>query len=85
MDIRSFDQWVDTLASALKQGRSAGLNDSQITDSAVALGNYLAQNVTPDAPENRVIKSLWEQGTEQEKQALASMMVKLVQSRSQGK
>ncbi|MGB9793039.1 MAG: DUF3243 domain-containing protein [Thermacetogeniaceae bacterium] len=82
MEIRSFDQWLDTLATALAKGKAAGLSGEQITDSAVMLGDYLARNVQPDIPENKLLKSLWEIGTDEEKQALANMMVKLVQSRT---
>lgn len=82
MEIRSFDQWLDTLATALARGKAAGMSGEQITDSAVMLGDYLAKNVQPDIPENKLLKSLWEVGTEEEKQALANMMVKLVQSRA---
>lgn len=80
MDINNFDQWINTLSAALDKAKAVGMSDQQINDSAVMLGNLLAENVNPDVPENKVIKALWEQGTEQEKQALASMMVKLVQS-----
>ncbi len=81
MDITSFDQWLDTLSTALAQGKAAGLSGEQITNSAVMLGDYLAKNINPDVPENKLLKSLWETGNQEEKQALANMMVKLVQSR----
>lgn len=81
MDINSFDQWIDTLSSALDKGKTIGMSQEQITSSAVMLGDYLAGSINPDVPENKVLKSLWEQGTEQEKQALASMMVKLVETK----
>ena len=80
MDIKTFDQWIDTLSTALTAGQKAGLSQTQIQNSAKMLGDYLASNVVPNAPENKVIKSLWEHGDDQEKQSLANMMVKVVDS-----
>ncbi len=83
MDIKTFDQWVDTLSTALTAGQKAGLSQAQIQNSAKKLGDYLASNVVPDAPENKVIKALWEHGSNQERQSLANMMVKMLESHQQ--
>ncbi|HBG22400.1 MAG: DUF3243 family protein [Syntrophaceticus sp.] len=83
MDIKTFDQWLDTLSTALSAGQQAGLSQAQIENSAKMLGDYLYSNVVPDAPENEVIKALWENGSEQERQSLANMMVKMVESHQQ--
>jgi len=80
MDIKTFDQWMETLSTALDTAQKVGLSDNQVQNSARILGDYLATNVVPDAAENKVIKALWEHGNEQERQSLANMMVKLVQS-----
>jgi len=80
MGIKTFDQWMETLSTALDTAQKVGLSDNQVQNSARILGNYLAANVVPDAAENKVIKALWEHGNEQERQSLANMMVKLVQS-----
>lgn len=80
MDIRTFDQWVDTLSTALTAGQKAGLSQIQIQNSAKMLGDYLASNVAPDAPENKMLKALWEHGNNQERQSLANMMVKMLES-----
>ncbi len=83
MDIKTFGQWVDTLSTALKTAQKAGISQNQIHNSAKLLGDYLAANVVPDAPENKVIKALWENGSDQERQSLATMMVKMVESNQQ--
>jgi hypothetical protein len=80
MGIKTFDQWMDTLVLAVDKGKQAGLSDNKIKDYAKVLGNLLAANIVPDAPENAVLKSLWEHGNDEEKRALASMMVKMVES-----
>jgi hypothetical protein len=81
MDIKTFDQWVDTLSTALSAGQQAGLSSTQIQNSAKMIGDYLASNVVPDAPENKLLKELWEHGNDQERQSLANMMVKMVEAR----
>ncbi|NLW07359.1 MAG: DUF3243 domain-containing protein [Clostridia bacterium] len=81
MEINSFNQWMDTLAEALQRAESMGMSREVITRSATELGNFLAANVDPDVPENKLLKALWQQGTDSEKQALASMVVKLIDSK----
>jgi len=81
MEINSFENWIDTLANALERAKSIGMSNDAITKSAEQLGNFLAENVEPDIPENKLLKALWENGTENEKKALASMVVKLVKNK----
>jgi hypothetical protein len=81
MEIDSFGQWMDTLSEALQRAEAMGMSKEVIKRSAAELGNFLAETVEPDVPENKLLKALWEQGTDSEKQALASMVVKLVDSR----
>ncbi|MHB1420344.1 MAG: DUF3243 family protein [Bacillota bacterium] len=78
MDITSFDQWIDTLTTALKGAKASGMSDEEIKRSAVEFGDMLSNNVNPDVPENRLLKTLWETGNETEKRSLASMVIKMV-------
>jgi len=78
--INSFDQWLNTLSSVIDHAKAIGMNEYEITKSATQLGNFLAANIEPDIPENRLLKNLWEQGDEKERQALASMLVKMVKN-----
>lgn len=82
MDIKTFDQWLNILSTALTAGHKAGLSSTQIQNSAKILGDYLANNVVPDAPENKLLKELWEHGNDQERQSLANMMVKMVEAKN---
>ncbi|MGB9887819.1 MAG: DUF3243 domain-containing protein [Moorellales bacterium] len=77
MEINTFDQWVNTLSSALDRARSLGMSEDMIKSSAVEMGNYLYSNVNPDIPENRVLRAMWEVASEPERQAIASTLVKL--------
>ncbi len=80
MEIQSFKQWIDTLQEAVGRAKSIGMSEEDINKAAIQLGDYLAENVQPDIRENKLLKELWEVGSEQEKKALASMVVKLVEN-----
>ena len=80
MQINNFDQWLNTLSSAMDQARAMGMSENEITKSAAQLGNFLATNIEPDIPENRLLKNLWTEGDEKERQALASMLVKMLKN-----
>lgn len=80
MQINNFDQWLNTLSSAMDQARAMGMSENEITKSATQLGNFLATNIEPDIPENRLLKNLWTEGDEKERQALASMLVKMLKN-----
>ncbi|MDK2821098.1 MAG: hypothetical protein PWP31_1063 [Clostridia bacterium] len=82
MDITNFDQWLNTLGEALQKAEKAGMSDQTIVNSAKQLGDYLASNVEPDVPQNRLLKEMWENGTEEEQKAMASMLVKMVKNRN---
>ncbi|MCR4419776.1 MAG: DUF3243 domain-containing protein [Clostridia bacterium] len=77
MEISNFDQWVNTLSTAVSKARGMGMSDEMIRSSAVQVGNYLYANVDPDIPENRVLRAMWEVADEPERQAIASTLVKL--------
>ncbi|MBO8138574.1 MAG: DUF3243 family protein [Desulfotomaculum sp.] len=48
-----------------------------IEDTAYCIGEFLANNLDPANKEQRLLKELWENGTEEEKHSLASMMAKM--------
>lgn len=50
-----------------------------ISDIAYQIGDYLAKQVDPKNPEERLLADLWKVADEQEQHAIANMMVKLVQ------
>lgn len=79
MEITTFDQWLNTLSSALDRAKNVGMGQDMIQRSAVQLGDYLYSNVNPDAPENSMLKALWEVADNQEKQAIANTLIKLTE------
>ncbi len=75
----NFEQWKDFLGNRLQQATQQGLNQQVVSDVAYQIGDYLAKQVDPKNPEERLLADLWSVADEQEQHAIANMMVKLVQ------
>jgi len=74
-----WDQWKETLARAVHAGKKSGLGDQSMIQQAETIGDFLARNVAPAAPEQAVLQELWQAADENEQRAIASALVKLVQ------
>lgn len=79
----NFEQWKDFLANRLDQGKHAGLEQQEISEIAYQIGDYLAEQVDPQNEQERLLKQLWECGSEEEQHVIANLMVKLVQQDGQ--
>jgi hypothetical protein len=75
----NFDQWKGFLGDRLKQAEKQGMDQSTISNIATEIGGYLAEQVDPKNPEERVLSDLWNVANEEERHAIANIMVKLVQ------
>ncbi|HHY74710.1 MAG TPA: DUF3243 domain-containing protein [Bacillus bacterium] len=75
----NFEQWKDFLQDRMNQAKGSGIDQGTISNIAVEVGEYLANEVDPKNPEQRLLSELWNVASEQEQQAIANMMVKLVQ------
>ena len=76
----NFEQWKDFLADRLHQGQQEGMDSNTINEIAYQIGDYLAAQVEPKNNEERLLKQLWDNSTEEEQHVLANLMVKLVQN-----
>lgn len=76
----NWDQWKNFLGDRLNQGESQGLDDSAINNIAFEIGDYLAKQVQPKNDQEKVLADLWSVASDQEKHAIASIMVKLVEN-----
>lgn len=83
MQVTSFDQWMDTLSEALHKAKAIGMPEQEIAKAATELGSFLSKTIDPDIPENKLLKSLWDNGSADERLALANMVVKVVDKRGQ--
>jgi len=76
----NFETWKDFLANKLEQAEEQGMSQQTITNVAHEVGDYLSKSVEAENAEEAVLKELWNAASEDEQQALASTMVKLVQN-----
>lgn len=75
----NFDSWKGFLANRLEQAKNSGMSHDTITNVAHEVGDYLAAHVDAKNKEEAVLKELWNAASEEEQQAIASSMVKLVE------
>ncbi|HET7629122.1 MAG TPA: DUF3243 domain-containing protein [Bacillales bacterium] len=76
----NFSNWKEFLNNRIDNAENKGVNQDTITNIATEIGGYLAEKVDPRNDEERVLADLWKSADEQEKHALASTMVKMVQN-----
>lgn len=81
MDLQmgNWSEWRQTLAQAVNVGRGMGMSESEMTEKAEAVGDFLANNVDPQNPEQGILKELWEAADQRQQQELAKMLINLVQ------
>lgn len=77
--INDWDKWKETLSKAVSVGETVGLSDDTLKNLGVRVGKFLASNVDPENHEQRVLKELFDVGSKKEKEALTSMIIKMVQ------
>ncbi len=82
--LENWQQWKDFLGDRLNQAESQGIERESINQLAYQVGDYLAQQVDPKNEQERVLADLWSVASKDEQQAIASMMVKLVQNNGTG-
>jgi len=76
----NFGSWKSFLANRLQDAQQQGMSNDTISNVAAEVGDYLAENVDAKNNEEAVLKELWNNASEQEQQAIASTMIKMVQN-----
>lgn len=74
----SWHDWKKTLGRAVNTAEFLGMSDENINKTAYRLGDFLAANFDPGNREQRLLKELWDVGSEQEQRSLAKMIAKMV-------
>ncbi|AVQ99108.1 DUF3243 domain-containing protein [Oceanobacillus sp. M65] len=75
----NFDSWKGFLSDKLQQAQQQGMSEKTIQSVAQEVGDYLSQSVEAKNEEEAVLRELWNAANEEEQQALANTMIKLVQ------
>ncbi len=76
----NWDQWKNFLGDRLHQGEGQGLDQGAINNLAFEIGDYLAKQVQPKNDQEKVLADLWSVANDEEKHAIASVMVRLVEN-----
>lgn len=76
----NWNQWKDFLGDRLNQAKNEGMSQQVISDVAYQVGDYLAKQVDPKNEQERILSDLWSVASPEEQQAIANIMVKLVQN-----
>lgn len=74
----SFEQFKDSLGHKLDLAHHAGASRGTILNAAKDFSEWLAAEVDPKNPEQRLLKELWDVADESERNALVNMLVKFM-------
>ncbi|MFC4101154.1 DUF3243 domain-containing protein [Paenibacillus xanthanilyticus] len=79
--LADFEQFRSYLSKRVKMAEAIGLNEEQLAVAAQKVAQYLAEHEEPRNAEENLLQQLWKVGEEQERHALAHLLVKLAQSK----
>ncbi len=77
--LRNFEQFKGYLNGRIRMAESFGMNEEQMAIIAREVADYLANHEEPRNSEELLLQELWKAGTEEERHALAHMLVRLAQ------
>lgn len=75
---KGWQEWKNTLATAVNIGNFVGMNENTIEGLAYRIGNFLAARVDPANREQRVLKELWDAANENQRRVLAQVITQMV-------
>ena len=79
--LSNWEQWTSFLGAQVSDAKDSGMSAKVIEKTAVQIGDYLAKNVDPQNEQERVLSDLWSVAEKDEKQAIASCIIKLVENK----
>ena len=79
--LENWQQWTQFLGQQVEDAKDDGVSSKFIDQAAVQIGEYLAKNIEPQNEQERVLSDLWQVASSDEKKAIASCVVKLVEHR----
>lgn len=71
------------LAEAIEDGNKHGVSDELMVKGMVSLGNLMGKFVKPDSPEEAIMSEMWEIASEDEKNMMAKLVLRLGKKRIQ--
>lgn len=80
--LESWQRWTAFLGQNVEDAQESGIPKKMIQQAAVQMGEYLAKNIEPQNEQERVLADMWTVASSDEKQAIASCVIKLVQTKT---
>ncbi|WP_026961287.1 DUF3243 domain-containing protein [Alicyclobacillus herbarius] len=78
MDVlENFERWKEFLGEQVNKAHAMGMSEDQVASVAKKMGDYLANKVDPKNEQERLLKQMWDVGDEQDRHALAKMMIRM--------
>jgi hypothetical protein len=77
----NFETWKGFLSNKLQEATEKGIGQQVTSNIAVEVGNYLSENVEAKNEEEALLRDLWNSASSEEQQAIANIMIKLVQKK----
>jgi len=77
--LRNFEEFKGYLHRRIRMAESIGMNEEQMAIIAQKVADYLASHEEPRNNEELLLQELWKVGTNEERHALAHMLLRLVQ------
>lgn len=74
----SWHDWKHMLGRFVHGGRFVGMSENTINDISYRVGEFFANHFDPGNREQRLLKEMWEQGNEDEKRVLSSLISRMV-------
>jgi len=74
----SWHEWKNMLGKFVHGGKAVGIPDQKIEDAAYRVGEFFANHFDPGNREQRLLRELWEQGNEDEKRAISTLITRMV-------
>lgn len=78
MNPRDFSEWRDTLRQSIGTAKNLGASEETLETATYHVGNFLANRVDPQNPEERLLRELWTVSSEDEQRTLARVITKLM-------
>jgi hypothetical protein len=75
----TFDQFRQQLHAQVQRAESLGMRRDDVVAGAQRIGDWLASEVKPASPEQRLLREMWRVSDPREQQAIASTLVKMVE------
>ncbi|MDP3045232.1 MAG: DUF3243 family protein [Bacillota bacterium] len=73
----NMENFPKELAQKIREGQRAGLTGEQISEGIVHLGDVMVKFVSPDSPEESLMRQMWKISTDDEKRMIANLVVRM--------